>query len=54
MGGVGCENCRGKDASVAWNAVELLRSENRGLKDKIGALEDAVNGALDLCVGLRL
>ena len=52
MGGTGCENCRGKDASVAWDAVGLLRAENRGLKDRVGALEGAVEGALDLCAGL--
>lgn len=54
MGETGCENCRGKDASVAWDAVGLLRAENRGLKDRVGALEGAVEGALDLCGGLRL
>lgn len=54
MGETGCGNCRGKDASVAWDAVGLLRAENRGLKDRVGALEGAVEGALDLCVGLRL
>ena len=54
MGGSGCENCRGKDASVAWDAVGLLRAENRGLKDRVGSLETAVEGALDLCGGLRL
>jgi hypothetical protein len=52
MGGTGCEKCRGKDASVAWDAVGLLRAENRGLKDRVGALEGAVEGALDLCAGL--
>jgi hypothetical protein len=54
MGETGCENCRGKDASVAWDAVGLLRAENKGLKDRVGTLEGAVEGALDLVVGLRL
>ena len=48
MGESGCENCRGRDSSVAWDAVGLLRAENRGLKDRVGALEGAVEGALDL------
>ncbi|KAG0652351.1 hypothetical protein D0Z07_1438 [Hyphodiscus hymeniophilus] len=54
MGGSGCENCRGKDASVAWDTVGLLRAENKGLKDRVGSLEIAVEGALDLCAGLGL
>lgn len=58
MGGMGmedgCKNCMGKESSVAWDAVGLLRAENKGLKDRVGELEKAVDGALDLCVGLRL
>ena len=54
MGDSGCKNCRGRDASVAWDAVGLLRMENRGLKDRVGTLEGAVEGALDLCGGLRV
>jgi hypothetical protein len=54
MGESGCENCRGKDASVAWDTVGLLRAENRGLKDRVGCLESAVEGALDLCDGLHV
>lgn len=50
----GCKNCMGKDSSVAWDAVGLLRAENRGLKDRVGELEGAVEGALDMCAGLRL
>ena len=53
-GGMSCSNCRGKDASVAWDAVGLLRAENKGLKERVGTLEGAVEGALDLCAGLRL
>ena len=52
MGEEGCGNCRGKDASVAWDAVGLMRAENKGLKDRMGELERAVEGALDLCNGL--
>lgn len=54
LGESGCENCRGKDSSVAWDAVGLLRAENKGLKERVGALEGAVEGALDLVDGLRL
>lgn len=46
MGEEGCSNCRGKDASVAWDTVGLLRAENKGLKERVGCLEDAVDGAL--------
>jgi hypothetical protein len=48
MGEEGCSNCRGKDASVAWDTVGLLRAENKGLKERVGCLEDAVDGALRL------
>jgi hypothetical protein len=44
----GCVNCRGKDASAAWDAVGLMRAENRGLKERIGELEASVEGVLDL------
>jgi hypothetical protein len=46
---LGCENCRGGDADVAWDTVSLLRAENRGLKERVGSLEGAVETALDLC-----
>jgi hypothetical protein len=45
----GCENCRGGNASMAWDTVSLLRAENKGLKERIGSLEGAVETALDLC-----
>ena len=48
----GCENCRGGDAGVAWDTVGLLRAENRGLKERVGSLEGAVETALDLCSGI--
>ena len=49
MGDEGCSNCRGKDASVAWDTVGLLRAENKGLKEQVGILEGGVDGALALC-----
>jgi hypothetical protein len=42
----GCSNCRGKDASVAWDTVGLLRAENQGLKAQVATLGDGIEGAL--------
>ncbi|ETS76463.1 hypothetical protein PFICI_11850 [Pestalotiopsis fici W106-1] len=50
--GDGCRNCRGQDSSMAWDTVSLLRDENKGLKHRIGELEVAVEGALDLVNGV--
>ncbi|KAH6636254.1 hypothetical protein F5144DRAFT_591457 [Chaetomium tenue] len=50
----GCPNCKGQDASVAWDTVGLLRDENRHLKTRIGELEVAVEGALDMVNGIGL
>jgi hypothetical protein len=50
----GCANCKGQDASVAWDTVGLLRDENRHLKRRVGELEVAVEGALDLVNGIGL
>lgn len=50
----GCRNCQGQDASVAWDTVSLLRDENRHLKSRVGQLETAVEGALDLVNGIGL
>ncbi|KAK4232096.1 hypothetical protein QBC38DRAFT_353282 [Podospora fimiseda] len=50
----GCLNCKGQDASVAWDTVGLLRDENRHLKSRVGELEGAVEGALDLVRGIGL
>jgi hypothetical protein len=50
----GCANCQGQDASVAWNTVSLLRDENKHLKGRVGELEVAVEGALDLVNGIGL
>ncbi|KAI2468541.1 hypothetical protein F4781DRAFT_432218 [Annulohypoxylon bovei var. microspora] len=54
-GGVdGCSNCRGRDASVAWDTVSLLRDENRGLKHRFAELEVVVDGALDVVNGIGM
>lgn len=50
----GCANCKGQDASVAWDTVGLLRDENRHLKQRVGELEVAVEGALDLVNGIGM
>ncbi|KAK3692912.1 hypothetical protein B0T22DRAFT_419886 [Podospora appendiculata] len=50
----GCSNCKGQDASVAWDTVSLLRDENKHLKHRVGSLEIAVEGALDLVNGIGL
>ncbi|KAK1769093.1 hypothetical protein QBC33DRAFT_433326, partial [Phialemonium atrogriseum] len=50
----GCQNCKGQDASVAWDTVSVLRDENKHLKQRVGQLEAAVEGALDLVNGIGL
>ncbi|ORY70076.1 uncharacterized protein BCR38DRAFT_334064 [Pseudomassariella vexata] len=54
LGADGCKNCRGRDSSVAWDTVSLLRDENRGLKHRVADLEVAVDGALDVVNGIGL
>lgn len=50
----GCRNCKGQDASVAWDTVGLLRDENKHLKSRVGELEDCLEGALDAVNGIVL
>ena len=47
----GCSNCRGGRSGMAWGIVGNLRDENRGLKEKVGRLEGAVEACLDLVGG---
>lgn len=47
-----CRNCKGQNASVAWDTVSLLRDENKHLKVRVSELETAVEGALDLVNGI--
>ncbi|KAM0341157.1 hypothetical protein ACHAPU_010172 [Fusarium lateritium] len=49
-----CLNCQGQTASMAWDTVNLLKGENKGLKDRVEELETAVEGALDAVNGLGL
>ncbi|KAI5459867.1 hypothetical protein BGZ63DRAFT_388868 [Mariannaea sp. PMI_226] len=50
----GCRNCQGRDASVAWDTVSLLKDENKGLKTRVQELETAVESALDVVNGIAL
>lgn len=50
----GCRNCKGQDASVAWDTVGLLRDENKNLKQRVGELEECLEGALDVVNGIGL
>ncbi|KAL7626745.1 hypothetical protein AAE478_003519 [Parahypoxylon ruwenzoriense] len=49
-----CSNCQGRDSSVAWDTVSLLRDENKGLKHRVAQLEVVVEGALDVVNGIGL
>lgn len=43
-----CANCEGVRASEAWNVVSMLKMENDGLKHRVGELEGALDGCLDV------
>ena len=43
-----CANCEGVRASEAWNVVSILKMENEGLKHRVGELEGALDGCLDV------
>lgn len=49
-----CGKCRGQDASMAWDTANLMKDENRGLKDRVTELESALEGALDIVNGVGL
>ena len=49
-----CRNCEGQAVSVAWDTVNLLKDENRGLKERVGELEGAVEGAIDVVNGIAV
>ncbi|KAI0166337.1 hypothetical protein GGR57DRAFT_22091 [Xylariaceae sp. FL1272] len=51
-GAARCRNCQGRDSSVAWDTVSLLRDENTVLKSRVASLEIAVEGALDVVNGV--
>lgn len=43
-----CTNCEGVRASEAWNVVGILKEENEVLKHRVGELEGALDGCLDV------
>ncbi|KAK4693449.1 hypothetical protein P7C71_g3955, partial [Lecanoromycetidae sp. Uapishka_2] len=43
-----CPNCQGLRASEAWGVVSVLKDENNGLKKRVGELEGALDGCLDV------
>lgn len=43
-----CPNCEGVRASEAWSVVSVLKEENMGLKHRVGELEGALDGCLDV------
>ncbi len=43
-----CTNCKGVRASEAWSIVGILKEENEGLKHRVGELEGALDGCLDV------
>jgi hypothetical protein len=49
-----CSNCQGVKVSEAWSVVSMLKAENRGLKDRVGQLEESLDGCLDMVRELGL
>ncbi|THC97423.1 hypothetical protein EYZ11_003072 [Aspergillus tanneri] len=43
-----CQICHGVPASEAWSVMGILKEENKGLKDRLGELEMAVDDCLSL------
>ncbi|MCJ1459977.1 hypothetical protein MMC28_010356 [Mycoblastus sanguinarius] len=43
-----CANCDGVRTSEAWSVVDVLKEENTGLKQRVGELEGALDGCLDV------
>lgn len=49
-----CAKCHGQEASMAWDTANLMKDENRGLKNRVAELESALEGALDIVNGVGL
>lgn len=47
-----CRKCQ--DATVAWDTVNLLKYENKGLKERVEELESTVESVLDVVNGLNI
>jgi hypothetical protein len=50
--GPSCGNCQGIRASEAWNVVSVLKEENCGLKERLGHIENSVDGCLELVTSM--
>ncbi|KAF7558702.1 hypothetical protein G7046_g5453 [Stylonectria norvegica] len=50
----GCRSCRRQEARMAWDTVNLLKNENKGLKSRVQELETAVEGVLDVVNGFTI
>ena len=48
-----CANCHGGNTSEAWSVVSILKEENQGLKERVGHMEAALEGCLDVVDRLR-
>ncbi|KAI9726266.1 MAG: hypothetical protein M1834_009068 [Cirrosporium novae-zelandiae] len=49
----GCSNCEGMQSSEAWSIVSILKEENKGLKQRVGQLEDDIDKSLDVVRGFE-
>lgn len=47
-----CTNCHGGRASEAWSLLGVMQEENRCLKHRVGELEGALDGCLDVVTRL--
>lgn len=47
-----CGNCQGQGASEAWGVVEMLKEENKCLKERVQHVEGALEGCLDVVAQL--
>jgi len=51
-GGWGCANCEGGSQSAVWGRLAKEREENSMLRRRVGELEEAVEGALNVVDGV--
>ena len=47
-----CTTSKVVHSSEAWDVVDILKQENKGLKERVGHLEGALDGCLELVQGL--
>lgn len=48
-----CGHCKGLKANDAWDLVQILQAENKGLKERLALLESAQDEALNFVNGLK-